>query len=94
VAQRRATTGLASGKLGQRPTDAKQFIEDVRQALYASKIVAYAQGFNQIQAGSAEYDWASHPATWPPSGAAAASSGPSSSTASRRRSTRTRTCPP
>ena len=27
------------------------------KALYASKIVAYAQGFNQIQAGSAEYDW-------------------------------------
>jgi 6-phosphogluconate dehydrogenase len=25
--------------------------------LYASKIVAYAQGFNQIQAGSAEYGW-------------------------------------
>ena len=57
VAQRRATTGLASGKLGQRPTGAKQFTEDVRQALYASKIIAYAQGFNQIQAGSAEYDW-------------------------------------
>ena len=34
-----------------------KFIEDVRQALYASKIIAYAQGFNQIQAGSAEYDW-------------------------------------
>jgi 6-phosphogluconate dehydrogenase len=32
-------------------------VEDVEQALYASKIVAYAQGFNQIQAGSAEYDW-------------------------------------
>jgi 6-phosphogluconate dehydrogenase len=29
----------------------------VEQALYASKIVAYAQGFNQIQAGSAEYGW-------------------------------------
>jgi len=57
VAQRRATTGLASGSLGERPTDAKQFTEDVRQALYASKIIAYAQGFNQIQAGSAEYDW-------------------------------------
>lgn len=27
------------------------------KALYASKIIAYAQGFNQIQAGSAEYDW-------------------------------------
>ncbi|PQM45527.1 6-phosphogluconate dehydrogenase, decarboxylating [Mycobacterium talmoniae] len=29
----------------------------MRQALYASKIVAYSQGFNQIQAGSAEYGW-------------------------------------
>ena len=57
VPQRRAVAGFASGKLGQKPTDTKQFIDDVRQALYASKIVAYAQGFNQIQAGSAEYDW-------------------------------------
>jgi 6-phosphogluconate dehydrogenase len=55
--QRRATTGLASGTLGQKPGDADKFTEDVRQALYASKIVAYAQGFNQIQAGSAEYNW-------------------------------------
>ncbi|WP_285778829.1 NADP-dependent phosphogluconate dehydrogenase [Microtetraspora sp. NBRC 13810] len=31
--------------------------DDVEKALYASKIIAYAQGFNQIQAGSAEYDW-------------------------------------
>src|SRR3954469_14813518 len=36
---------------------AASLVEDVEQALYASKIVAYAQGFNQIQAGSAEYDW-------------------------------------
>ena len=57
VAQRKATTGLASGDLGEKPSDAEQFTEDVRQALYASKIIAYAQGFNQIQAGSAEYDW-------------------------------------
>jgi 6-phosphogluconate dehydrogenase len=33
------------------------FVEDVRQALYASKIVAYAQGFDQIAAASAEYEW-------------------------------------
>ncbi|ORV45556.1 phosphogluconate dehydrogenase (NADP(+)-dependent, decarboxylating) [Mycolicibacter engbaekii] len=57
VAQRRAAVGLAAGTLGARPSDAAQFTEDVRQALYASKIVAYAQGFNQIQAGSAEYGW-------------------------------------
>jgi 6-phosphogluconate dehydrogenase len=57
VPQRRAAAGMASGTIGQRPTDAQQFIEDVRQGLYASKIVAYAQGFNQIQAGSEEYHW-------------------------------------
>jgi 6-phosphogluconate dehydrogenase len=33
------------------------FIEQVRRALYASKVVAYAQGFDQIAAGSSEYDW-------------------------------------
>src|SRR4051794_19311708 len=38
-------------------SDADSLVADVEQALYASKIVAYAQGFNQIQAGSAEYDW-------------------------------------
>ena len=57
VPQRRAAVGMASGALGERPTDAKKFITDVSQALYASKIIAYAQGFNQIQAGSDEYDW-------------------------------------
>lgn len=37
--------------------DEAAFIEDVRQALYASKIVAYSQGFDEIRAGAAEYDW-------------------------------------
>ncbi len=41
--------------------DRKQFTEDVRAALYASKIVAYAQGFDHIAAGSAEYDWGIDP---------------------------------
>lgn len=57
VPQRKATTGLASGELGDKPSESAQFIDDVRKALYASKIIAYAQGFNQIQAGSAEYGW-------------------------------------
>jgi len=57
VPQRRAAAGLASGHLGERPSDAQRFTEDVRQALYASKIIAYAQGFNQIQAGSQENGW-------------------------------------
>ncbi|NUS49617.1 MAG: NADP-dependent phosphogluconate dehydrogenase [Nocardioidaceae bacterium] len=37
--------------------DRDAFVEDVRAALYASKVVAYAQGFDQIRAGSAEHAW-------------------------------------
>jgi 6-phosphogluconate dehydrogenase len=37
--------------------DRKAFIEAVRHALYASKIVSYAQGFVQLQAASDEHDW-------------------------------------
>ncbi|MFD4180913.1 NADP-dependent phosphogluconate dehydrogenase [Rhodococcus sp. NPDC058514] len=54
--------GLAAGALGEKPSDAAQFTEDIRAALYASKIVAYAQGFDQIAAGSAEYNWDLKPA--------------------------------
>jgi 6-phosphogluconate dehydrogenase len=35
----------------------KVFIEAVRQALYASKIASYAQGFAQMRAASDEYKW-------------------------------------
>jgi len=34
-----------------------EFIEDIRLALYASKICSYAQGFVQLQAAAEEYDW-------------------------------------
>lgn len=37
--------------------DKAQFVEDVRRALYASKLVAYAQGFDEIKAGSDENNW-------------------------------------
>jgi len=37
--------------------DRDAFIDQVRRALYASKVVAYAQGFDHIAAGSAEYGW-------------------------------------
>ena len=57
-ARRQPGGGLALGRRpSATPNESAQFTEDVRQALYASKIIAYAQGFNQIQAGSAEYDW-------------------------------------
>ncbi|HEY1573649.1 MAG TPA: NADP-dependent phosphogluconate dehydrogenase [Pseudonocardiaceae bacterium] len=39
------------------PADRDGFVDDVRKALYASKVVAYAQGYDQLAAASAEYDW-------------------------------------
>ena len=38
-------------------SDAAAFADQVEQALYASKLVSYTQGFHEISAGSAEYDW-------------------------------------
>ena len=40
---------------GRKPTQAD--LEAIRNALYASKIVAYAQGFEQMTAASKEYGW-------------------------------------
>ncbi|MFJ9038961.1 NADP-dependent phosphogluconate dehydrogenase [Streptomyces sp. NPDC102406] len=43
-----------------KPMDESQaaaFADKVEQALYASKIVSYTQGFHEIAAGSEEYDW-------------------------------------
>ncbi len=37
--------------------DKQAFIDAVENALYASKIVSYAQGFVQLQAASQEHDW-------------------------------------
>jgi 6-phosphogluconate dehydrogenase len=37
--------------------DKKQFIEETRHALYASKICSYAQGFVQMAAAAQEHDW-------------------------------------
>lgn len=37
--------------------DKAEFIEAVRRALFASKIVSYAQGFAQMRAASDEYGW-------------------------------------
>ena len=37
--------------------DRKEFVEQIRQALYASKICSYAQGYVQMQAAAAEHKW-------------------------------------
>ena len=62
VSQRQAAQAALPADAPAFPTlvdaDARAaFIEDVRQALFASKVVAYSQGFDQIAAASAENDW-------------------------------------
>lgn len=54
-----ASTILA-GPTKQFGGDKKQFIEAIHDALYASKICAYAQGFALLKAASEEYNWDLH----------------------------------
>lgn len=58
VPQRAAAQQSLTGAAQSVPVPERQiFIDQVRAALYASKIVAYSQGFEQIAAASAEYGW-------------------------------------
>ncbi|HCD3683271.1 TPA: NADP-dependent phosphogluconate dehydrogenase [Corynebacterium striatum] len=59
-----ATEQRAAAQEGELPAgvietdvDKQTFIEDVRQALYASKLIAYSQGFDEIKAGSEQFGW-------------------------------------
>jgi 6-phosphogluconate dehydrogenase len=49
---RPALTSIAAN-----PAKKKQFIADIRDALYASKIISYAQGYMLMRAAAAEYKW-------------------------------------
>jgi 6-phosphogluconate dehydrogenase len=41
----------------RKPESKKQFIQDIRDALYASKMVSYTQGYMLMRAAAAEYHW-------------------------------------
>jgi 6-phosphogluconate dehydrogenase len=57
-AQRVAAAGQLAGPSGRLDQGAAgRFVDDVRDALYASKVVAYAQGFEQLAAASKQYGW-------------------------------------
>ncbi|MGP7961045.1 NADP-dependent phosphogluconate dehydrogenase [Sanguibacter sp. A247] len=57
VPQREAGRVLQAEAGTWQVSDRAAFIEDVRLALYSSKVVAYSQGFDQIAAASAELGW-------------------------------------
>jgi 6-phosphogluconate dehydrogenase len=60
-AERAAASGALPGPSGRYTGDRDSFINAIRDALYASKVVAYAQGFDMMQAAAAEYGWTLHP---------------------------------
>ena len=58
VAASKVLPGPTGGKV---EGDPQAFIDAVRDALYASKVVAYAQGFEQMLAAAKEFGWTLHP---------------------------------
>ncbi len=58
VPQRVAARGTLPAHAGTWQVDDRAaFIEEIRQALYASKVVAYSQGFDHIAAASQAFGW-------------------------------------
>src|SRR2546430_3977121 len=53
----RASSVLAGPEGSGGKADRTSLVKDVHDALYAAKIVAYAQGFEHLAAGSREYSW-------------------------------------
>jgi 6-phosphogluconate dehydrogenase len=49
-----ASRELAGPRPGGLPDS---LVDDIRRALYASKVVAYAQGFEEMTAAAAKYEW-------------------------------------
>ena len=55
---RAASRGVLAGPDRDLDVDDRELlVDDVREALWASKVVAYAQGLEQIRAASQEYGW-------------------------------------
>ncbi len=55
--ERVSASTILAGPKAKFKGDKESFIEDVRQALYASKICSYAQGFQLLRAAAAEQNW-------------------------------------
>ncbi len=55
--ERVAASKVLKGATSPFTGDKKAFVNDLRQALYASKIVSYAQGYQLMRAAAAEYGW-------------------------------------
>lgn len=56
--EERIQAGKSYERSNKMITDIKEeFIENIRKALYASKIISYAQGYSLMRSAAKEYDW-------------------------------------
>ena len=55
--QRVAASKVLKGTRAKFRGDRKKFIDDLQKALYASKIVSYAQGYQLLRAAAQEHNW-------------------------------------
>ncbi len=55
--ERVAASKVLTGPTSKFEGDKKAFIKDIKDALYASKIVSYAQGYTLLQAAAKTYGW-------------------------------------
>jgi len=55
--ERVAASKVLKGEVESFDGDKTAFINDLRQALYASKIISYAQGYQLLRAAAATYGW-------------------------------------
>jgi len=55
--ERAGASKLLTGPKAKTPADRKAFIEDVRRALYCSKMISYTQGYMLLREAAKEYKW-------------------------------------
>jgi len=55
--ERVEASGILHGPVPAFKGDKRAFVDDIRDALYASKIVSYAQGYALMKAAAVEYNW-------------------------------------
>jgi 6-phosphogluconate dehydrogenase len=55
--ERVAASELLTGPVPSFQGERKQFLDDIQSALYASKIVSYAQGYTLLKEAAKEYNW-------------------------------------
>jgi 6-phosphogluconate dehydrogenase len=55
--ERVTASGILQSSVAEFDGDRAALVKDLREALYASKIISYTQGYMLLRAAAAEYDW-------------------------------------